>query len=274
MSLPSLTRWNASTDSAARGSCWRMARRNAADGSIATTWLPSRQACAPGREPSADAGGVPAVDDAADAAGVGVDDGGHPRLEPPPGAGGVSVEPDGTVAVLVDAEPPHDDAGGVGEQDRGVKHGALRGAGQAMRGGDLGHHASGPHDRVQYDSPQSGGRPGAQRDLGADLDERPPRAAGLGAGEASLDQNHLEPPGDRDVPKTPVQVRWCTRPDSTPADPGHAALDRDRGDDHLSAAVRQVQSGFDAVSGQVEQRARRVPRRARSVAHGSWSPSG
>lgn len=42
ISLPSLTRWNASTETAVRGSHIRRALQNAAEGSIATTCTPSR----------------------------------------------------------------------------------------------------------------------------------------------------------------------------------------------------------------------------------------
>ncbi|MFN8075799.1 MAG: MMPL family transporter [Kineosporiaceae bacterium] len=50
-----------------------------------------------------------------------------------------------------------------------------------------------------------------------------------------------------------------------------ARLALDGGDHHLPAASGQVDRAHHAVPGQVEQHTRRIPRRARSVVHGSWS---
>ena len=116
-----------------------------------------------------------------------------------------------------------------------------------------------PDARVEYESRSRAVARARSGTSLADLDERA-LVAGLGAGEAWLTRTDLELLGDWDVRRR-CRVRWCRRPDST-RNPG-MLLDRDRGDDDLLAAVREVYCGLDAVSGQVEQHARRVPRRAR-----------
>ena len=101
-----------------------MARRNAADGSMATTWMRAARPGA-GRQPATHRGGVPAVHDTEDPTGVGVHDGRHPRLDPTPATVLVAEPADPAVAVLVDAEPPHPLLVDVGQQHRGGVDGGL-----------------------------------------------------------------------------------------------------------------------------------------------------
>ncbi len=116
------TTWNGSTLISAFGSWSTIARRNAADGSIATTCDPVPPGRAASGQPAADRGRVAAVDDTEDLAAVGVHDGRHPRLDPPPATVLVAEPAHPPVAVLVDPDPTDLQVVDVGQQHRRRVH--------------------------------------------------------------------------------------------------------------------------------------------------------
>ena len=174
---------------------------------------------------------------------------------------------------IVDPEPPHGHVVRVNQPFRGRIDDGLHGPPRhPMPDGDLRHDPPGTDHRSEQQLPQPGRQPRAGRDLIGHLDERPPTTRRLGAGEPPAHQHDVHRARDGDVSQSLSDA--LMDPAREDAAAGAGGLRHGRRDQHLPGAVGMVDSVQDMVSGQVEQHARCVSQRARSLVHGSWSSSG